>query len=457
MDNKKAARFIRWGLLASLLIWVTYESFMHQVLGGGKSPSIHALCPYGALESLYALMFSGTYIQKIYSGTFIIFGITLLIAILFRRSFCGLLCPFGALQELFARVGKRIFKKHLTVPVKADRYLRYLKYVIMFLTLFMAWRLGRLWMSSYDPYAAYGHLTAISGTLAEDPLSIVGFILLGVTLVGSFVYDRFFCKYLCPAGAFYAIVSKVSPTKIQRNNDSCIHCNLCTKTCPVNLNVAEMDSVKSAECLNCNECVNVCPEKGALEIKTFKKTVSPLVMVALVAGLFFIPIFVSQAAGIFEVLPESQKVDGKISITEIKGYMSIDDAAKSVGLPEEQFRTVMKIPSSVPSGTLMKDISAIVEGYDFDIAKEDAAEILTPGSSPESTPSGESDAAEKIDVSLVKGSMTITDAAEAVGQSQKEFYTLFKIPDNVSPSTKMKDIGNVVAGYDFNAIKAELE
>jgi len=218
-----------------------------------------------------------------------------------------------------------------------------------------------------------------------------------------------------------------------------------------------MDSVKSAECLNCNECVNVCPKKGALEIKTFKKTVSPLVMIALVAGLFFIPIFVSQAAGIFEVLPESQKVDGKISITEIKGYMSIDDAAKSVGLPEEQFRTVMKIPSSVPSGTLMKDISAIVEGYDFDIAKEDAAEILTPGSSPESTPSGESDAAEKIDVSLVKGSMTITDAAEAVGQSQKEFYTLFKIPDNVSPSTKMKDIGNVVAGYDFNAVKAELE
>lgn len=110
MDNKKAARFIRWVLLASLLIWVTYESVMHQVLGGGKSPSIHALCPYGALESLYALMFSGTYIQKIYSGTLIILGITLIIAILFRRSFCGLLCPLGALQELFARAGKGIFK-----------------------------------------------------------------------------------------------------------------------------------------------------------------------------------------------------------------------------------------------------------------------------------------------------------------------------------------------------------
>ena len=55
-----------------LLAWVTYESYLHQVLGGGKAPSVHALCPFGALESLYTLLFLGTYVQKIYSGTVVL-------------------------------------------------------------------------------------------------------------------------------------------------------------------------------------------------------------------------------------------------------------------------------------------------------------------------------------------------------------------------------------------------
>ena len=469
MKKIKTPRWIRWGLLALLLIWVTYEAIMHQVLGGGKSPSIHALCPYGALESLYALLFAGTFIQKIYTGTLIILAVTVVIAILFRRSFCGLLCPFGALQELFGRIGRKIFKKRPVVPAKADKYLRYLKYVVLFLTVFMAWRLGRLWMSSYDPYAAYGHITAIPETLAEDPLSIIGFILLGITLLGSFIFDRFFCKYLCPAGAFYAIVGKLSPTKIQRNNDACVHCNLCTKACPVNLDVAKMDRVTSMECLNCNECVNACPKKGALEIKTFKKTVPPLVVLILVAALFFVPIFATQAAGVFEVLPETVKENETIAITEIKGFMSIADAAKAVGMPEDQFRTVMKIPASVPSGTLMKGISEIVAGYDFDSAKEDAEASLNPGATavpasaaPSAATSsalssaGPASPSGKVDISLVKGSMTISDAAAAVGLGQKEFYQLFKIPDTVSASTKMKDIANVVPGYSLDVVKSAL-
>jgi ferredoxin len=464
MKKTKTPQWIRWGLLALILIWVTYEAIMHQVLGGGKAPSIHALCPYGALESLYSLIVSGTFLQKIYTGTVIILVVTVLIAIFFRRSFCGLLCPFGALQELFARVGKKILGKRPAVPVRADKYLRYLKYAVLVLTVFMAWRLGRLWMSSYDPYAAYGHITAIPATLAEDPLSIIGFIILGVTLIGSFVYDRFFCKYLCPAGAFYALLGKISPTKIERSNELCVHCNLCTRACPVNLDVAKMDCVTSMECLNCNECVSVCPKKGALEIKTFRKRVSPVVIIVLVAGLFFIPLFAAQAAGVFQLAPERIKENETIAITEVKGYMTITDAAAAVGMPEEQFRAVMKIPESVPSSTLMKGISELVAGYDFDLAKEDAGAVLAPASPAASAPPSQQEpeaaagsATAKVDVHLVKGSMSISDASAAVGLSREEFYQLFEIPETVSPSTRMKDIANVAPGYNLDAVKAALE
>lgn len=64
-------------------------------------PSIHALCPYGGLESFYGAFTSGTFIQKIFSGTLVLFVISIILAIIFRRGFRGLICPFGAIQEFF--------------------------------------------------------------------------------------------------------------------------------------------------------------------------------------------------------------------------------------------------------------------------------------------------------------------------------------------------------------------
>lgn len=109
--KNKLVKSIRYIILAAILIFVTIESYLHTTIGGKDNASIHALCPYGALESLYNLIFSGSFIQKIFSGTFVLLGLILLIALIFRRSFCGLICPFGTIQELFSKLGKKLFKK----------------------------------------------------------------------------------------------------------------------------------------------------------------------------------------------------------------------------------------------------------------------------------------------------------------------------------------------------------
>jgi len=43
-----------------------------------------------------------------------------------------------------------------------------------------------------------------------------------------------------------------------------------------------------------------------------------------------------------------------------------------------------------------------------------------------------------VDVSGVKGSMTIREASESLKMELKEFYKLFKIPDDVPAQTQMK-------------------
>ncbi len=117
-------------------------------------------------------------------------------------------------------------------------------------------------MRPYDPWVACAHLTA------DDLLTtyLVGFVVLVVSLAGSLVYERFFCKYLCPAGALLGLLSRVSFLNIRRDAAACIDCGRCDKACMMNVEVATADVVTSSECISCNECVNVCPVPGALKV-----------------------------------------------------------------------------------------------------------------------------------------------------------------------------------------------
>lgn len=368
MKNNKAFKLLRYILLTAFLAIITTEAYLHQLLGGGKAPSIHALCPYGALESLYSMIFSGTPVQKIFSGTFILFIITLLIALIFRRSFCGLICPFGTIQEFFGILGKKIFRKRFIIPSKIDRPLRYTKYITLIITILLAWETSGLWMDSYDPWAAYGHIFA--GVTALTSEYMIGSIILIVTLIGSLLYDRFFCKYLCPMGAFYGLISKISPSKIIRNEDNCINCGLCSKNCPVNIKVSEVKEVTSAECINCQSCVTVCPKNNAIEFKLRNKSVKPISILVLVVLLFFGGIGTTKLIGIYQTTPAKITSETKITAEEIKGYMTLQELSLGLKMNLNDLYKKLNIPSSVSKDTKLKDIKNYVPGFEVENARE---------------------------------------------------------------------------------------
>ncbi|MGL5126424.1 MAG: hypothetical protein ACRC6U_10675, partial [Fusobacteriaceae bacterium] len=65
--NKKITRF-RWGVQLTVLAMVTVMGILHQTMGGGfeGSPTVDAICPFGALESLFNLVTGKSYIAKTY-------------------------------------------------------------------------------------------------------------------------------------------------------------------------------------------------------------------------------------------------------------------------------------------------------------------------------------------------------------------------------------------------------
>jgi polyferredoxin len=264
-------RFFRW------MRWIILGLIVINMFSMFNRGAVHALCPYGGLETLYQ--------TSIKSSSQLLLFLTTLLTVFFRRSFCGLVCPFGAIQEF---VGK-FQKQRWLIPRKVDRYLRYIKYFVLFITLWGAWTTISYWWVGYDPYYSYSLL--IKNMSGMSPKYIFGSLVLLFSLLGSYLFERFFCKYFCPLGAFYSIIGYFSPTRIVRNQKTCTHCNICSKVCPVNIDVAKASEVISPECISCNECVNVCPKEGALELKIWRFSLSVVVVLVLTYLLFFGGVF----------------------------------------------------------------------------------------------------------------------------------------------------------------------
>lgn len=382
-DNKKfydkekrlsfISRLLRWLILGSLLLFIISSSILHTL--GYAAPSIHGLCPYGGLASSLSIIMYGTFFKKILIGTFIIFISTMLLAIVFRRSFCGQLCAFGALQEFFGNLGRKIFKgRKFVVPTKIDRIFRYLKYLVLIFTVAMSWMTGILWITPYCPYNALGHMADFQSLIS---VYLIGFILLIITLVGSFLCERFFCKYLCPAGAFYAIIGKISPFAVRINKEKCIDCGLCNEICPVNVNImdAKKEKITDPECINCNECVNACPKEGALNAGFSKKTVlHPILATILVLSLFFTPVIAATATDTFQILPNKfergskshenekgnclncndQKELDSVHMKDIKGSMTMSEISSLLDLPLKKLYIKIGLPENYPENNTIR-------------------------------------------------------------------------------------------------------
>ena len=367
--SRKRARWTRWIVLGAVLVGMTAIVTAHQtVRGSSRWASVDFLCPFGGLETLYSLLAGGGFLRHTAASSVILLVGMLVMAVAYRRSFCGTLCPLGALQGIFGAAGRRLFGRRFAVPHAVDRVARYLKYAVLVVFALWTWQAAELVLRPYDPWVAWAHLTS------ADLLSTyaVGLAVLVLSLAGSLLYDRFFCKYLCPAGALLGLLSRVSFLNIRRDAAACIDCGRCDKACMMNVAVATVDVVKSSECISCNECVNACPVPGALKVTApggarAGALVATGAVVALMVGIVGATTlsgsFEWRAPGLAQAAAESRgsSGDGSFDVMLIKGYTTLAEVSEATGIPGEEFTAAFGVPAA-ELGQALKDIK---DAYGF--------------------------------------------------------------------------------------------
>ena len=188
----------------------------------------------------------------------------ILFGVLLGRFICGFLCPFGWLQDLLHKIpGKKLSTERL-------KPLTYLKYAVLFFTVIALPALVVNDVGMGDPFfckylCPQGVLEGAIPLSVVDPgiRSALGQLFTGklMILIGVFVlsvlFYRPFCKWICPLGAFYALMNKVSLLGIKVDQHRCISCGTCAKTCKMDVKVTE--SPNHTECIRCGKCIRACP------------------------------------------------------------------------------------------------------------------------------------------------------------------------------------------------------
>ena len=185
------------------------------------------------------------------------------VTIIFGRIFCGFVCSFGAVGDWFYMLSEFIQKKTgrklPVIPSKWQVYLQKLKYIVLICVIGFCFLGKGEYVTKYSPWTVFSLITSRNFKLGAY---ITGVVLLLLIVVGMMLKERFFCQFLCPMGAVFAMMPILPSALFNRNREKCpSKCGLCRKRCPAHLEI-DGDTPLSGECICCHACQVTCPRKN---------------------------------------------------------------------------------------------------------------------------------------------------------------------------------------------------
>lgn len=198
--------------------------------------------------------------------------------LLLGRFFCNWICPYGTLHQFIRFVfGSRDEQKR--IESNRFRKIQSLKYILLIVVAVMA-IFGSLQIGLLDPICLLhrSFTTAIlpgldllipNSVYIEHHFYVGSWLMGGILvffLVMNVVIPRFFCRSVCPLGAFLGTLSYFSIWRIERDPNTCIDCDKCLKSCQGGCD--PHTDLRKSECFVCFDCIEDCPV-DALSFKLF--------------------------------------------------------------------------------------------------------------------------------------------------------------------------------------------
>lgn len=161
------------------------------------------------------------------------------VMVLWGRLYCGRVCAFGSLTQLIDKVVPRGWR--IDIPRPIEQRANNIKYgVLVFAVGYYFFTRDHLIHRAVEPFWMF--------TGQGSPMMWTG---LAVLLTATLFIRNLYCRFLCPLGAFIALVSTVSAFRIPRWSE-CNTCKICEKTCE--WGAIRGPRIVVTECVRCDDC-----------------------------------------------------------------------------------------------------------------------------------------------------------------------------------------------------------
>ena len=194
------------------------------------------------------------------SGSLAVFLLLFLSGMFLGRVWCGWLCPVAGIGQLCATINnKPVNRKRLAVI----RYSVFTVWVAVLVTGFVL--AGGI--KGFDPFYMTDKIISVD---APGKYIIYYAVLALIFVLTVAIGRRGSCHTICwmspfiTGGELLGRALHLPQLKIKSDPDGCLDCGICTKQCPMSIDVqAEIKTgtVKSLDCIRCGECVDHCPKK----------------------------------------------------------------------------------------------------------------------------------------------------------------------------------------------------
>jgi MauM/NapG family ferredoxin protein len=205
------------------------------------------------------------------------------------RFFCAYVCPMGAsidfLDFLFLRKKKR-FGLKAEVSLRRAKYFLLVIFIVAALTgLSLAFLMDPMsLLTRFFTFFIYPlAITVINLTLdllrplfqalgwvalshlhyfqSVYYMTAITLLIFGGIIALNRLVPRFWCRYLCPLGAFLSLISPLGIFK-RRVSEDCNECLKCQKICPMGAIPKDPKGTRLPECIQCRSCAKVCPQNA---------------------------------------------------------------------------------------------------------------------------------------------------------------------------------------------------
>jgi ferredoxin-type protein NapH len=173
------------------------------------------------------------------------------------RSFCAWVCPYHLLAEWAEKLHLTLVTRKIVTEHAFHRGLRTVLYGLFALLALL---------TGYTVFEMISPVGILSRAITYGPSLALGWIVL-LLLFEVFYSRRAWCRYICPIGMTYGLVSTVSPTRVVYHLEACHHEGQCRKVCLVphvldcviKGRATDVKIPIGADCTRCGLCVDVCP------------------------------------------------------------------------------------------------------------------------------------------------------------------------------------------------------